>query len=1836
MEQPTEVIEATPTPLSIDSGIVDAPPSLDASLVNPPVALTDDDTLHTGIETAAMVNAASEGVETPDTLLRHGSVENGVVEQGKQIIAGEQDGIKEDFNNAAKSGEATLLEFYAGQWVNAQASRESLVTRNATRLVATRAAENTMLASKTVIEQNIPASLTKIADEKGLEYASELLLDSRIKQRYGHEVTAVEGVGTLVSVLGTLVGLSKINPIAGTIAGAGTTVYSLWEQKVLRDALKNMVNIDIGEVFGVSDTLNVYNRHLATLPKDQALALQQKVFDHILDKGDVLPGFVGKTFATGLAARVHTGVENAPGWNLSNRTLDTIDLVAGSIDGVALLKLAKRAASPAKSLEQLSGGSVVGKQVADDAIKGTNTLGVSNEQQVDWMLSSNIEQLFPDGLKNSAGAAQDKLKKDAALLMEQLDQQIKLTNDDTTKQLREFVASNYSESGSSIARYDAATGEMVLQHPTKAAPFASEVVAKQFADKMQQMFPGEYKVIPSNSPSRAMFSIDEMDIPEHAFTTTKVKPLKVENESLEMVVREGGSALDALDAVAQSSKNEGLKGLAERILNNKSLNLGSVNITDISAFEKESAGGKITGLYRYLVDSIGVDKARAVQSESTVVHEIAHAVTGQIIDAVHLAGKRVGKTVISDAHITGQQRVAVGALDNIYKALVNSDLKLGFMGEKYTISRMTKMDKSGFSGLDVAMLSDHKDFGKYYGFTNVHEMIAEATTNKEFARVLKNIPLSKIIKNETLLEMLGGGARTVWDALVSTWRKLLGVKEGAEASVLDAIIENTTKLVDTASERQRTYFKELADKGLITEKDFELIRSKRSTSTGYYVVRSGTTAVHDIADIESRFGAGLDPKHRASEKAMHESYIALTQLQRDKKLMATFIQDTIGKLDNKQFKEVDRVLREGDTLGQEFNDVQLAARGLRSDVEKSGYYAYRVLENIALQVKNQRMVQQLERDGWTQGFIRLAGQTHAVPANIVSAADFIGKRAWNTGTNGWVTIDPMTQIIKTRRSLTVGGKNTTLFVRTPDITLGNWVPQLPSLTGSYRRIYKQDYFGRVKMTREIDGEMVEDWLHLRTSNSGKDVSKWSAGMNNILKNVKNNPGGNTLRYIEEQVGKWENPQEVYDSILRGEWEHYSDNGFSFKYNRNEEETTQSLIKGTSDAYELETKSRGIKLESIDKWNDVNVMTPMEALGAELSNVARVRNVGPWRDKWVDVWWNTFKDTLDPAIVRGRRPIEVISDPALNFSMYTGGDKAAKFAESQRKYILNQIGIPTLEEKTYQAAMERLFFGASGDTTLGKGIVAAGHFMRNADPLQFARSFNFFTMLGAWNPAQLIVQSQAMLNIVAISPVQGFKAAMAMPVLRTALMSDNPAVWAKVAKAYAGDTNEFIEVVKAIRRTGIIDGIGATSMHNIENGALNMYNGLVGKGVRTNTMFFNRGEEASRITAFDTARREWMSANPGQAWNTDAVLRNIMSRTDDLTQNMTQSNLAFYQRGLMSIPGQYLQYQLKLGANIISSIGQGGSGRGFTRSEASRLMATHLLGYGLAGNGLVWMYDEISNGYEKVSGSKMSDDQKLAVVEGGLSWLANGMSEYVSGEPLRVGLGSRLGTFNWYHDIVSKAVQADASFWSTVLGPSSSIPKKFGALQHLVSPFVVGDLSQEAFATATNDVLKEFLSSWSNSSKAIYAWNNDGKLVSKQGVVVGHASAMEIVAQAVGMPPAEQYDYWRYMMNKRDLDKSVREFAKTYVEVDEKRLAIIEKNNYQSNDLVLKYDQALAAIMKGVPPGLYSDFHKERMKIISRKVDSTGVPALVSKHIELIDRGLKLKDTPFTKGYGVEE
>jgi hypothetical protein len=1844
MEPLLQVAPAEPTLLD---NIPTEDVSVDESLVqmNEGTANTDVPIQNTNLMALAL-EQATQGTTTYPQALQNMMMDGGyssktVRDHAATLYVKEAKEQRVGFDAAASAGMVVEAEQHAQNIDRLTQAAADVVREKAISKIMKEAATNVATVNPSTIENNDARLIYNVTEQVGGTASIQELADQYLrKNNLAPTQAAVYGVfgGVLASV-----GAGFVFPVAGTAAAIAVgSKFSVDAFVTIPNALEEVGGVP-KKALSYADQINQWRQKLSAMNPQDALNNIIGVFDYIAKK-EPLPGDVGKVFTMLNVLRLADAFDEND-WkklSLSLNTQEFLDRLGLGFDAAGVVSLVRRVATPMKVVSGLAGGAEAGQLVARDILNGTTRSGASKAEQAGYALSMDMRQFMPDGVVGTSASVQKELEKTLTATLERLKERVTVGDADAEMML-DFLTKNASKYNSSVVSTNLNSGEVVLQH-LSGVPYRNLENATEFARKMEKETGVKWEVVPANDAATAKAA--RFDLNAGKVDDIDTDAAMLFNDARNGVFDPFGPGRLTARAMMETVANSKEASVTERALAKMLSKMKALENVGVDLFDNALDLAKklphlkaddefigFQGKYEWRTNAIYLQRDLAA-SRSLMLHETMHAAISQMVDVVRKGDKKL----IKAAGITPRQLAAISNIRDIYKDV------------QWQIAR--GIDTGEFSLIDSTM----------YGMKDVHEMVSEALTNPAFQDLLKNVQLSfdTLGMLRATDEGLLGKVKTAWDALTRTFAKALGMEGPSSVNAFSRLVEETARLLKSMDVEQQALVGSMRRSGMsdaaITAMFDTNMKAASPLAHGWYVKHAGAPMTHTATDINSRF-ANIDPLHGASELSVHSRTVALAQEQKDRNALKKFLDDGFKGLSRKQHARVVKGLEDGDMLGKEFNVHELVARGMKSDKEQRAYYTYRTLSNLDLHLKNNTLKENLTRRGFFQGYIKDGLITHFAPAKNVSAVDNAGRAAYNLVTKKLDKVDPAAlnglRLVETAKPVNIGGKEYTRFLTdNANITFGRLRDQIPNKPGTFRRYYTQDYFGDVRIQRMVNGEMVDDVLHLRTSNSGKDIEMWRRGMDAVLQAHKSAPGSVTRAFIESKLGRFEDATNIYDSINRGEWDNYT--SFGHHYDRSNDAYLDTLAKAQWDDDLAKSDARGIRLTSIDASKN-NVLDPMEAIQAELTNVARHRNLDAWRDMWVETWWNTFSKDLPPELVKsGRSPLSIMSDPRLQTSSYTGGTQQGKFAESQRRYILAQLGAKTLDESMLENSLKSLMANLSGDARIagievGDALITAGHSIRNAEPLQFIRSFNFFTMLAAFNPAQLFVQGAGAMNAIAVSPLHGLKAAYTAPLLRVALASDNPAVWSKLAtvnewaKLGYGSKQDFVDTVRAIRKLGIMDGIVATSMHSAEAGRYNMLTGFVAKMGEKSAMFFNRGEEFSRLTAFDVARREWIAAHPNSVWTTDAALKNMLNRMDDLTQNMMRSNLAFYQRGVLSIPGQFLQYNIKLAANLMGAghawakgalTGKAPVYRGFSASEAMSILAAHTVAYGLAGNGMMSIYDEIVGTVEDVTGRKVTDDEKLLLSQGVISGIINELSQAVTGEDMKLAVGSRLGVFEYYEKMAKTIMKGDASFWEVVLGPSYGSATRLGGMEALVQPLLRKDLTPDALGEAVSTVGKELFSGWKNASVAYYAATHDGGVIDKQGTTQYTITNGEIIAQAIGMHSSVKEDFWRANLTISERRQAIKDFAKTYLDTEKVALNVLKDEGDSA-----RY-RTLTTYMTTLHSKLPAGEREEFWRLVQRPAGAAATAPFIDKQTQIRAEYLwgnwNLKDVATTRSRNLTE
>jgi hypothetical protein len=366
-----------------------------------------------------------------------------------------------------------------------------------------------------------------------------------------------------------------------------------------------------------------------------------------------------------------------------------------------------------------------------------------------------------------------------------------------------------------------------------------------------------------------------------------------------------------------------------------------------------------------------------------------------------------------------------------------------------------------------------------------------------------------------------------------------------------------------------------------------------------------------------------------------------------------------------------------------------------------------------------------------------------------------------------------------------------------------------------------------------------------------------------------------------------------------------------------------------------------------------IIEPFSAANRAVENAANLSSFTNYRINAVDRWLKTFDSLL---------PVQEGITPTQRFfsteSLTGAPQNTLNKAESLRKAIQRQLRGETQLGKSYRIGLRNLADWVEGSAVGGTRPLLAAKVLNlmDKDPVSAIKGFAFDLKLGLFDPSQLIIQTQTIFALASLNPTKFHKFLADGALMRFAAVNQSDEMLSWAAKRSGMDANEFKSMMKTMRKSGIteINGEMVLFDHNATS--------QVGTLASAAETFRNMGRipffEAERWNRIYAWRKSWDDLRSGRKLdNGEKVppmsvkdLESLEGRaelarlTDKFTMNMTSASAAFWQRGILSIPTQFLSYQARLLENVLPIIGN----KQWTKSEKARLLMGQVLLYGAVG------------------------------------------------------------------------------------------------------------------------------------------------------------------------------------------------------------------------------------------------------------------------------------------------
>lgn len=458
-------------------------------------------------------------------------------------------------------------------------------------------------------------------------------------------------------------------------------------------------------------------------------------------------------------------------------------------------------------------------------------------------------------------------------------------------------------------------------------------------------------------------------------------------------------------------------------------------------------------------------------------------------------------------------------------------------------------------------------------------------------------------------------------------------------------------------------------------------------------------------------------------------------------------------------------------------------------------------------------------------------------------------------------------------------------------------------------------------------------------------------------------------------------------------------------------------------------------------------------------------------------------------------------------------------ETAKAHILQLIGQPSDTANKLQRISQKL--ADAGERIGGPNSVLANEWdlSRISDPSAFARKMAYHVKMGLANIPQFVVQMGNYSNILGIAGARyAAPGTLGAQFHFWSTVNSHPNIINHLdrmaTKFHIPGTSrwrpgEFREAFEEFQKTGFGNVKGEyASLDDPMNAK------LVTKGLDTfldmSSYFVRNGERNSRYGAWYTAFKEFRDRNPfGRI--TEADRAEILQRADLLNINMSRASSSALHTGIMSIPTQFLTYQIRLFELFAS--------KRLTPTEKARMFATNGLLYGIPmGIGLTgipaadyFRQKMTENGY--VVGDKFFTSFLMEGLPSAIGAVISGEGDPKAGTWYDV--GSRLGSKGL--EFLGGINKGDKTFLDIVGGPAWSIVKgtvaqSYGLINVMSN---LGKKDSELFPVASEDftdLLKEITSV--NSAFRTIAALHTGRWISKKEAWLADATPAQAIISAL--------------------------------------------------------------------------------------------------------------------------
>lgn len=420
-------------------------------------------------------------------------------------------------------------------------------------------------------------------------------------------------------------------------------------------------------------------------------------------------------------------------------------------------------------------------------------------------------------------------------------------------------------------------------------------------------------------------------------------------------------------------------------------------------------------------------------------------------------------------------------------------------------------------------------------------------------------------------------------------------------------------------------------------------------------------------------------------------------------------------------------------------------------------------------------------------------------------------------------------------------------------------------------------------------------------------------------------------------------------------------------------------------------------------------TVIASLQRYIANVANNMPISVYREGLKQKWLQT---ALENGVISH-------SDLYKDFNLIKLDPKHPKFAffDQSHKEISFMTGIKTADEVFLDKQLSAIAYQAEKVPYVGKKV-ASLIYEGKTNPASIMKSLAYDLMLGTWNVSQMFVQSSGAIIPMSMNPIHGangFKHALDFMMMDRAAKTGLD--MSKLGKNWSGKAWELWN------KSGMRESVTNSNLDYATMFNEMPYNaGVLRRALGNSDIFVKMGEMGYSRVAFGTAY-EFVKKELGREL-TEADLPAIVKRAELYRLNMSKSNTAGFQRGLMSVPTQFLQVQTKFLEKLF--------GHSVSHTERINILGAQMTLFGAQGMPFFGTLNEQIMGSAGLDLTNYTPEQ--------VSLMKRGLIGYALHDVLNVNmnLGNRISLGNDIGERVLKLCFGNANAVELASGPIGSV------------------------------------------------------------------------------------------------------------------------------------------------------------------------------------------------------